>query len=377
MTNRMQQKKVLVLHLGLDHYAHHVVPIAAELSFRNNVEVVLGGYPFNRPLVDDILKDYPNHNVKWWELDITRIQKILDINKKGLPRVKHIFLRYKNRFKSFDLVVSPTLSFERIRELVEAPDLNLAYCTHGAGDYVHGFLEAMNKYDLHLVSGQKIVDRMKSLGRKARKEVQIIGYPKFDLLRKRPNPSIFNNGNPTYLFNSHFREELDSYSAWGTKILDYFLERPHLNLIFAPHILFFEKVMKPRKFPKKYLKAPNIHVDFGSEACVDMTYVLAADVYIGDGSSQVYEFLVEKKPCVFLNPHGHDWKGNDDFAHWRFGEVVEKESRVIPAIEEAKALHPNYIDVQNEWFDYTFDLNDEPSGKRAADAIINFLTQHQ
>ena len=66
-----------------------------------------------------------------------------------------------------------------------------------------------------------------------------------------------------------------------------------------------------------------ILIDTGSERCVDMTYTSAADIYVGDVSSQVCEFLETPRPCVFLNAHQIDWQNNPDFAHWHFGDVVD------------------------------------------------------
>ena len=64
-------------------------------------------------------------------------------------------------------------------------------------------------------------------------------------------------------------------------------------------------------------------VDLGSERSLDMTYALVADIYAGDVSSQVYEFLATPKPCVFLNAHGLRWKDNPDFPNWDLGDVAE------------------------------------------------------
>ena len=39
-----------------------------------------------------------------------------------------------------------------------------------------------------------------------------------------------------------------------------------------------------------------------------MAYTQRADIYLGDVSSQVYEFLLNPRPCVFLNPRRFDWR---------------------------------------------------------------------
>ena len=61
-------------------------------------------------------------------------------------------------------------------------------------------------------------------------------------------------------------------------------------------------------------------IDLGSERSLDMTYSRAADIYAGDVSSQVYEFLDRPKPCVFLNAHGIEWRDNPNFPNWDLGD---------------------------------------------------------
>ena len=54
-----------------------------------------------------------------------------------------------------------------------------------------------------------------------------------------------------------------------------------------------------------------------------MTYMLAADIYLGDVSSQVYEFLLEPRPCIFLNGHNVPWQDNPYYSHWTLGQVID------------------------------------------------------
>ena len=49
----------------------------------------------------------------------------------------------------------------------------------------------------------------------------------------------------------------------------------------------------------------------------------ASDVYIGDVSSMVTEFIIYKpRPCLFINAHDIDWVGNEDYHFWKMGNVV-------------------------------------------------------
>ena len=55
--------------------------------------------------------------------------------------------------------------------------------------------------------------------------------------------------------------------------------------------------------------AGRVIVDLDSHRLNDMTYTNAADIYLGDVSSQVYEFSTQPRPCVFINAHGVAWQG--------------------------------------------------------------------
>src|SRR3546814_8917128 len=55
-----------------------------------------------------------------------------------------------------------------------------------------------------------------------------------------------------------------------------------------------------------------------------MSYTNSADIYLGDISSQVYEFIRQPKPCLFFNLDRIAWREHGGFAHWHLGQVVER-----------------------------------------------------
>jgi hypothetical protein len=369
-------RKVFFLQLSYDHLAFHIIPIAAHLSQFSGYEVTVGTYLSSIPITEKLLKFYPEHKVKIMELDVSLKRKILDINKAGLPRIKYIFLENRLVIEQNDLLVSPTIKLNRVKSLFNNPDLKMVYTSHGAGDYEDGFDESLNEYEWWLLSGRKITDRLKELNRKPKYGCSIVGYPKFDFLKKREKINLFGNENPIILYNPHFREELSSYYSWGLSVLDFFYNNPQYNLIFAPHIMLFKERAKLKRIPKKYFDAPNIHIDVSSERLVDMTYVQTADLYLGDVSSQVYEFLQEKRPCLFLNVNQVDWKENKSYTHWCFGEVVNDIEELPEALLRAFKNHSKYLPIQEKLFNETFELTEEPSGLRAARQIDVFLKEY-
>jgi CDP-glycerol glycerophosphotransferase (TagB/SpsB family) len=125
--------------------------------------------------------------------------------------------------------------------------------------------------------------------------------------------------------------------------------------------------------PKRFLNVPNIHVDLGSSRSVDMTYTRAADIYLGDVSSQVYEFLYKRRPTIFLNSHDADWQGNPLYFNWTTGPVLNSVDDLIETVRSAPDTHVDYLPAQNLAFEDTFDLTEGKSSVKAADAVASWL----
>ena len=258
----------------------------------------------------------------------------------------------------------------------------MIHTRHGAGDREGGFDPKIKYFDFVLLPGQKYVDRLKEKGLLEEGKYALVGWPKFEVVEKLhpTRPKIFDNQNITVVYNPHFDQRVASWNKWGLKVLEFFASHPEYNLIFAPHVVLFRRRFRhrARRIPRKYYRLPNIHIDLGSMASVDMTYMLAADIYLGDVSSQVYEFIWKPRPCIYLNAHGVKWEGNPHYLHWTFGQVVEDFERDFGrALERAFELQPKFEPRQKEAFRYTF--YDEPgstAAERGAKAIANFLLNH-
>ncbi len=93
---------------------------------------------------------------------------------------------------------------------------------------------------------------------------------------------------------------------------------------------------------------PHVHSDLDSFAMVDGSYTAAADLYLGDTSSQVIEFLARPRPCVFLNDKCVDWKSRSDYLMWQAGEVVQTLDDVLPALARAPARHAGFETAQRQ-----------------------------
>lgn len=104
-----------------------------------------------------------------------------------------------------------------------------------------------------------------------------------------------------------------------------------------------------------------------------MSYTMAADIYLGDVSSQLSEFMLKPRPCLFLNPRGTNWKNDANYLSWTLGPVIPGAEELEKGIEEALASHPALLERQQQYFAYSFGSSLPFSARRGADAIVNWM----
>ena len=256
------------------------------------------------------------------------------------------------------------------------PRTRFIWTGHGAGDRAVGFAKRIRRFDFVLIAGTKIEQRLRQNGliKDGRYATGI--YAKFDLIRSLERKPLFANDRPTILYNPHFRPGLSSWPKWGRSVLDQLARSDRYNVIFAPHIRLFDPPT-PEKYAEfaDYVALPNVKSDLGSMASADMTYVEAADLYVGDVSSQVAEFLIRPRPCLFLNAHGAAWKGDPNYLFWELGPVVDDITDLGPALEQAFATHDRYRERQMAYVEETFGPIGVPTAPKGADAIVDYLSR--
>jgi hypothetical protein len=287
-------------------------------------------------------------------------------------------------FRSFDAVVVSEKTSLLLKTRYGLESVKLIHTRHGAGDRAIGFNPESAAFDLVLVSGPKIRDRLIRDAGLRPEQIALVGYPKFDLCADNRFADHFPAPErPTVIYNPHPSPKLSSWFRHGAEVLEAFRNQDRYNLIFAPHVMLFERkwvvTVDPPSLARvvppgpEFAGEPRIHIDTGSAASSDMSYTNRADIYLGDVSSQVYEFLCVPRPCLFLDSHGVDWRGDPNYLHWQAGPVLESADSLLDAIDAAVASHPDYAPRQKALIDSTFSLADRPSAERAADAITAFL----
>ncbi|MDH3660461.1 MAG: hypothetical protein OEU92_10610 [Alphaproteobacteria bacterium] len=367
-----------------NHYATHQVPHAAPFAFelsrrRQDVEVIIACSTHAEMVVAETIGVlYPGHRCIFHVLGLGIVKRLVDLttSRWSFKRKRFILERNLDFFRSLDVLVTPERHALRLRRTFGLTDLKIVHTRHGAGDREGGFDERCAEFDFTLLPGQKYVDRLRDNGFLRRHA--LVGWPKFEVMRAlKPKPErLFDNDKPTVVYAPHFDERVSSWQTMGEAVFAFFKDNRDYNLIFAPHVVLFKRRWRHgAKLPRGYRRCPNILIDTGSTASVDMTYMRAADIYLGDVSSQVYEFLLEPRPCIFLNAHKVDWQHDPHYQHFALGQVVDDvEGGLEPALLRAFSSHAAFRPKQEAAIAYTF--YDEPGStavERGVDALCHFV----
>ncbi|MFS3137494.1 sensor domain-containing protein [Gluconacetobacter sacchari] len=361
------------------HQVAHSLPIALEIARRHpDIAIHIASLTEEQEAYIRRLADlYPDSRVIYERLTLPGpLQRQLTRRGPSVLTKIAALLFNKNYFKTFQAIVVPERTSLYLRRLgVRGP--RLIWTRHGAGDRAIGFARDVRHFDFILMAGRKLENRLLAEGTLQPGHYVIGVYAKFDLVRlmHRNAPPLFGNGRPTVLYNPHFNRRLTSWYKSGTQILDYFANQDRYNLVFAPHYRLFDADRdEAARIQRAYEGIPHMLIDPGSPRSVDMTYTMGADFYLGDVSSQVAEFLIKPRPCLFLDAHGTKWQDNPDYLFWSLGPVIDTVAGLGEALEGAIAGHPDFLDRQKTYIRETFGLADDgPTAPIGADAIVEFL----
>lgn len=356
------------------HQVFHSLPIAAEIARRHpDVEVHAAGATvshvmFLRSLLDRYASDAP--------VRVNLLQRpLID---RG-PAKKRTMLRNFRYLRSFDAIVTPERTSLFLKKYLGLGHARLIWTRHGAGDRAIGFADDVSQFDYVLLAGPKIEERLLSTGliRPGRYTAGV--YAKFDWARDHAAPrKWFANDRPTVLYNPHFDDALSSWPSFGMSVLEQFAADTRYNLIFAPHLRLFDPP-SPRKYARfgRFSGCPNVRIDLGSLNGIDMSYLESADLYLGDVSSQVAEFVSRPRPCLFLDAHDACWRNNPDYAFWSLGPVLRSPDQLLRHVDRAFERAGEYREAQERYADSTFGVarHGGGSGARGADAIVEYLRE--
>jgi hypothetical protein len=356
----VRHARIAFLYLSEPHQIFHSLAPALQLAqrFGETVDIL-----YVSALAAQIVRQHDPQQM----LHLVRLRTPLPPLSSGIiatpPRLPTLLA---NLFKlaRYDYLVTTERTSTLLR-LIPGIATKLIHIPHGAGDRAQGYDPRIRHFDLILAAGAKDRRRFIDRGLATEKNCVVAGYSKPELMDHRDRP--FPGDRPLVLYNPHFQAGLSSWIGHQDAMLRVIANMPDMDFVLAPHVR-----MKPRhRVADPGL--PNLLIDWGSVRSMDMSYTSSADLYLGDVSSQVYEFIARPRPCIFLNPARVDWQDNPHYAHWRFGEVVDKVADLPEALRAASARHISFAEAQRSGMADSIDQSDIPASLRQAEAIRQFM----
>lgn len=336
------EKTVGLLLIGGSHHILHLIPIASELVKDETVRVIIFvRSDFERSYCADVLERLEMPNADIQVLSSNFLLRLFS------PKIAALFSSLLQISRLDALVVAERTSTILRRAIRRMP--LFIHIPHGAGDRAKSYDKRIRKFDHVLVAGQKDKRRMLELGLVGEDSCHVTGYIKPYAVKSLnlEKRDLFPEPKTTVLYNPHFESGLTSWDKHGFELLDKFADMQQMNFIFAPHVRLLNRLSrKCIARLRQFERHPNILVDLGSINSVNMAYTQAADIYLGDVSSQVYEFLTVPKPCVFITGEVLHWENDPDYAHWKYGRVCDCVQSTISALIKAPIEHKLFVDNQ-------------------------------
>jgi hypothetical protein len=355
---------------------NHFISIAVELSKTEHVTILT--HPNSQPYFYKTLASFENHHVKVKKLTTSLFRTFTDkLKNRKLPR-KGFWLKKNMSYllNSFDALIFTDYYHKYVKDARGDRSFpKLIKLPHGPVGRSYSYNKNLLDFDFQLLFGNYHREQMKALNLLS-KDYIVAGYPKIDAVKSNSNKTFFNNHNPVVLYNPHFSPPLSSWHHIGMDILEFFYQQNEFNLIFAPHINLFQDKggFKASHIPEKYKNSEHILIDTGSDESVNMTYVLNSDIYLGDVSSQVYEFIITPRPCVFLNPTHVNYQKDYRFRFWQCGDVVNSIEELNTSLDNCFNNFKNYQPIQKKITDENFYTEEtSTASERAAKALIAYL----
>jgi len=374
------KKKIGFIFIDGIHHISHFITVATALAKENEVSILT--FPAKHDFLRAELDRLGGKNVKIEKLFTEFFTHVTEkVSKKKIPRAS-VWMKKHRKYiaEKFDAVVFSDFIHHKFAENPEVEkNPPIFILLHGIPGRAYAYKEDLRDFDFQFLLGSfhKKQFEERNLLTEAYK---VIGYPKLDTIDFQHKKDFFNNHKPTVVYSPHFIDEFSSWHKIGKEVLEYFYNQTEYNLIFAPHIQLFNKRkgLSVKEIDKKYYNCKHIHIDSGSQNSVDMTYTKSADIYLGDVSSQVYEFIIHPRPCIFLNTHDFNWKENSDFRFWKSGDVIESVNELKSALKNTqKNFEDHFKKVQEEINDENFYTEpNSTASERAASAILEFLEQN-
>jgi hypothetical protein len=366
-----ERRDIGFLFVGGMHQAMHIAPLAAALAAR---DVAVTAYVNDAADADALAALLARLDSRPVAIEVLALPRWLrsPLRRHGGKELRLLLAR--RRLLRHDALVAAERTSTILKRLPGRKP-GMIHIPHGAGDRAKGFERRIGLFDHVITAGEKDRRRMIERGLVPPEHCTASGSLKVAaILRTVPAPPRpFGDARPIILYNPHFDRRLSSWTHFAWTLTERIVADGRYNLIVAPHVRLFA-ALAPAERARWLDRAPadNLLIDFGSARSIDMGHVRVADIYLGDVSSQIYEYLVEPRPAVFIDAHDADWLDNPDYLMWRFGAVCRSADEIMASLAGAAARHRDYRDAQIR------DVRDalgpiEGSPERAAQQLLAVL----
>ena len=350
--------EILFLFIGGPHQVPHLAPVAAELSLLRRDHEVTCLY-FDEATLDMLETVRDTYGAPPLKLERIALPAVV---RPFVPLMRRrsilkgpLLWQIAKRARRAAAVLTPERTSAALRYMGLHNRLMIHF-RHGAGDRAPSSERRLHAFDLVVVPGEKDRERAHQVHGVPLERIGVSGYVKLDWMSRRGEeaPPLFDNDRPVVVYNPHFDPSISSWPD-AAEVLELFAAQDRFNLVFAPHIRLTEDMSRSERARWKRHEVPGkLLVDLGSNRLLDMTYTRAADIYLGDMSSQLYEFLVKPRPAVFLNSHDVEWQDNARYAGWKLGEVAGNVEEILPSLQASIAAQPRRAAAQTRAVAHAF-----------------------
>lgn len=372
------RERIGFLFLGELHLIPHLFPIAAAVARRPDAPAIT--LHVATSVHEEILAD-ALRRLSLPQVTIRRVRGFVEAaagsrDSPRLPSKPLVLALNARRFLSEDVVVVAERTSLWVPYVARRRSPPFVHNEHGAGPHANHGSPRNRHAAVTLMPSDGMADRMREAGG-TETPIKVVGYIKPDYIRELATPEAlprFPERRPTVIYVPHWKRDKSSWWGMGEAVLDWFARQDRFNLILAPHVRLprFDPEFERRVAP--YRDLPHIQVDATSFKLIDQTYVDGADIYLGDGSSQVVEFARRPRPVVFLNPDRRAWRDDPRFSHWSMGDVIEEVGALGEALAAAPARHALYADTQRAYVRRMMGPDDGLASERAADEVLAVLS---
>ncbi|HGS4885650.1 TPA: hypothetical protein ACMDRT_002147 [Vibrio parahaemolyticus] len=354
-------------------FAHHphVIPIVDNLLLRKGVNIYI--YYLNSSDLHGFLKYRNNENVFFIKSGgyaplkfSLMVEFCTRYFRKILTQINDLNLELMASFgflKKMDAIIFTDLVSGRIIKKIN-PSTKVLWALHGPIASSHMGSKSIEEVDIILTQGRQTSECFYKSGI-SKEKVREIGSVKLSSFKDHSDKIIFNNNRETVLYNPHFNSRLGgtSWYKYGHDLIEYFANSKEYNLIFAPHPNLSNNI--DSFIIDKYSNYENVIIDLGSDKVANLFYCKETDIYIGDISSQVLEFIyLKERKLIFFNDENISDESKRIHA---LGIVIDRLDELNHALK-LEFTEENKI-RQRAFIDNVFSNNVACSAKAASDII--------